>query len=60
MLKIAIDVMGADNGVTPIVQGVLQALESREFIAIIVGDEAQITPLILNGQNLLSLKLPRF
>lgn len=46
MLKIAIDVMGADNGVTPIVQGVLQALESREFIAIIVGDEAQITPLI--------------
>ena len=35
MLKIAIDVMGADNGVTPIVQGVIQALKSRDFNAVI-------------------------
>lgn len=46
MLKIAIDVMGADNGVTPIVEGVIQALKSQDFHAVIVGDEAQITPLI--------------
>ncbi|MCX2716181.1 phosphate acyltransferase PlsX [Helicobacter sp. MIT 21-1697] len=46
MLKIAIDVMGADNGVTPIVQGVIQALKSRDFNAVIIGDEAQIAPLI--------------
>lgn len=46
MLKIAIDVMGADNGVTPIVNGVIQALKSKDFDAIIVGDEAQIIPLI--------------
>lgn len=46
MLKIAIDVMGADHGVAPIVEGVVSALRKREFAAIIVGDEAQITPLI--------------
>lgn len=46
MLKIAIDVMGADNGVAPIVNGVIDALKSRDFNAMIVGDEAQITPLI--------------
>ena len=46
MLKIAIDVMGADNGVTPIVQGVIQALKSRDFNAVIIGDEAQIAPLV--------------
>lgn len=46
MVKIAIDVMGADNGVTPIVEGIMQALKTRDFNAVIVGDEAQITPLI--------------
>ncbi|TLD97330.1 phosphate acyltransferase PlsX [Helicobacter jaachi] len=46
MLKIAIDVMGADNGIAPIVQGVVRALKNRDFIAVIIGDEAQITPLI--------------
>lgn len=46
MLKIAIDVMGADHGVAPIVQGVVQALKMRDFKALIVGDEAQIRPLI--------------
>ena len=46
MLKIAIDVMGADHGASPIVQGVILALKSKDFKAVIVGDEAQITPLI--------------
>lgn len=46
MLKIAIDVMGADNGVKPIVDGIVAALKEREFIAVIVGDEAQINPCI--------------
>lgn len=49
MLKIAIDVMGADHGVEPIVHGVLDALKTRQFTAVIVGDEAQIAPLIPNS-----------
>lgn len=46
MRKIAIDVMGADNGVKPIVFGVIEALKHREFQALIVGDEAKISPLL--------------
>lgn len=46
MPTIAIDVMGADNGVAPIVNGVVDALKKRDFKALIVGDEAQIKPLI--------------
>ncbi|TLD81025.1 phosphate acyltransferase PlsX [Helicobacter sp. MIT 05-5293] len=46
MLKIAIDVMGADHGVAPIIEGALLALKSENFKAVIVGDEAQIAPLI--------------
>lgn len=46
MLKVAIDVMGADNGVKPIVEGAIAALKKRDFIAVIVGDKAQIEPLI--------------
>lgn len=46
MPKVAIDVMGADRGVAPIVKGVIEALKSRDFCAVIVGDESQITPLI--------------
>lgn len=46
MLKIAIDVMGADHGVAPIIEGTLLALKSENFKAIIVGDETQIAPLI--------------
>ena len=46
MQKIAIDVMGADNGVQPIVLGVVAAFKARDFQAIIVGDEEQILPLI--------------
>lgn len=48
MRKIAIDVMGADHGVEPIVLGVVEALKHREFQALIVGDEAEISPLLPN------------
>ncbi|RDU53568.1 phosphate acyltransferase PlsX [Helicobacter sp. MIT 00-7814] len=51
MQKIAIDVMGADNGVQPIVLGVVAALKARDFQAIIVGDEEQILPLIPQDLN---------
>ncbi|RDU65653.1 phosphate acyltransferase PlsX [Helicobacter sp. MIT 14-3879] len=42
MLKIAIDAMGGDNGVQPIVNGIKEALKNKEFEAIIVGDESLI------------------
>lgn len=48
MRKIAIDVMGADHGVEPIVLGVVEALKHREFQALIVGDEVKISPLLPN------------
>ena len=48
MLRVAVDVMGADKGVAPIVLGALEALKKREFEAILVGDESQISPLISN------------
>ncbi|RAX54701.1 phosphate acyltransferase [Helicobacter sp. 16-1353] len=44
MLKIVIDAMGGDNGVEPIIRGVQSALKCRAFHAIIVGDEALISP----------------
>ncbi|WP_394949900.1 phosphate acyltransferase PlsX [uncultured Helicobacter sp.] len=46
MRKIAIDVMGADHGIEPIVLGVVEALKHRGFQALIVGDEAKISPLL--------------
>ncbi|PAF43753.1 phosphate acyltransferase PlsX [Helicobacter sp. 11S03491-1] len=46
MLKIVIDAMGADNGVSPIVDGVRKALDNKNFQAILVGNEELIKPLI--------------
>lgn len=46
MLRIAIDAMGGDNGVEPIVSGVKAALKRKDFHAIIVGDENLIAPLL--------------
>ncbi|NPA73202.1 MAG: phosphate acyltransferase PlsX [Epsilonproteobacteria bacterium] len=37
MQKIAIDAMGGDNGSAPIIEGTLQALDEKEFKAILVG-----------------------
>ncbi len=42
MIKIAIDAMGADNGVQPIVDGLLAALQHEEFFAYVVGDSKEI------------------
>lgn len=52
MFKIAVDVMGADNGVGVIVKGALQALESKNFELILVGDEAQIKPHLPSNKNI--------
>ncbi len=38
MLQIALDAMGADNGIEPVVCGLLQALQKRNFKALLVGD----------------------
>jgi len=47
MLKIAIDAMGGDNGPAPIIEGLLLALrKDRHFIAILVGKEEELIPLI--------------
>ncbi|MBO7370619.1 MAG: phosphate acyltransferase PlsX [Campylobacter sp.] len=46
MTSIAIDAMGGDFGCEPIVSGVISALKEREFHAFLVGDKAQIEPLI--------------
>lgn len=42
MIKIAIDAMGADNGVSPIIEGLKQALKQEDFFAYLVGDSKKI------------------
>ena len=46
MLSIAIDAMGGDFGPTPIIEGTIQALSERKFMAILVGDSKILKPLI--------------
>ncbi|MBD3789997.1 MAG: phosphate acyltransferase PlsX [Campylobacterales bacterium] len=46
MIKIAIDAMGGDFGPEPIIEGVVQALESEKFIPILVGNKAEILSLL--------------
>ncbi|MEA2051121.1 MAG: phosphate acyltransferase PlsX [Campylobacterota bacterium] len=47
MLKVAIDATGGDFGPEPIIEGVISALKKdRHFIAILVGKEDQLLPLI--------------
>lgn len=45
-MKIVIDAMGGDYGVSPLVDGTIQALRNKDFSAILIGDEQQIKPLI--------------
>ncbi len=45
-MKIAIDAMGGDFGPLPIINGVIQALRKKDFIAYLVGKEEEIKPLI--------------
>ena len=42
MIRIAIDAMGGDFGPEPIIEGVTQALDEKEFLPILVGDREQI------------------
>ena len=45
-MKIAIDAMGGDFGPKPIINGVVEALKEKNFIAYLVGKEEEIKPLI--------------
>ncbi|UFH58910.1 phosphate acyltransferase PlsX [Sulfurovum mangrovi] len=42
MIRIAIDAMGGDFGPEPVIEGVVQALEEKKFIPILVGDKEEI------------------
>jgi len=42
MIKIAIDAMGGDFGPEPIIEGVVQALDEKRFLPILVGDKEKI------------------
>ncbi len=46
MTKIAIDAMGGDFGPEPIIEGVVQALEEKTFLPILVGDKTEILSLL--------------
>jgi len=46
MIKIAIDAMGGDFGPEPIIEGVVQALEEKKFLPILVGDKTEILSLL--------------
>ena len=46
MIKIAIDAMGGDFGPEPIIEGVVQALEEKSFLPILVGDKEEILSLL--------------
>lgn len=46
MIRVAIDAMGGDFGPEPLIAGVVAALESKKFSALLVGDSKVIKPLI--------------
>ncbi|RUM72215.1 MAG: phosphate acyltransferase PlsX [Sulfurovum sp.] len=46
MIRIAIDAMGGDFGPEPIIEGVVQALEEKIFLPILVGDKEEILSLL--------------
>jgi len=46
MIKIAIDAMGGDFGPEPIIEGVVQALEEKKFLPILVGNKEEILSLL--------------
>jgi len=46
MIRIAIDAMGGDFGPEPIIEGVVQALEEKSFLPILVGDKNEILSLL--------------
>jgi glycerol-3-phosphate acyltransferase PlsX len=46
MTRVAVDAMGGDRGPETIIEGLMDALSSREFEALVVGDGKTITPLL--------------
>ena len=46
MIRIAIDAMGGDFGPEPIIEGVVEALDQKSFLPILVGDKEQIISFI--------------
>jgi len=50
MVTVAIDAMGGDFGPEPIISGVLDALKSTKFHAVLVGDRGEITKHFPNGK----------
>ena len=46
MIRISIDAMGGDFGPEPIIEGVVQALEEKNFLPILVGDKTEILSLL--------------
>jgi len=46
MIRISIDAMGGDFGPEPIIEGVVQALEEKKFLPILVGDKTEILSLL--------------
>lgn len=46
MTRIAVDAMGGDRGAETIVQGLMDALKTRDFEAILVGDEKILRPVL--------------
>jgi glycerol-3-phosphate acyltransferase PlsX len=57
-MRIALDVMGGDHGPAPVVAGALQALnDNPNIILTIVGDRAQIEPLLQNQPEEISTRL---
>lgn len=55
MTIVAIDAMGGDNGVAPVVEGLKEALNNKEFKAFLVGDEG-ILKSFLDKNNLSNSK----
>ncbi len=48
-MKIAIDAMGGDFGPEPIIEGVIKALNKKNFTAYLVGDEKKLKKLVPNN-----------
>ncbi len=48
-MKIAIDAMGGDFGPEPIIEGVIRALNKKNFTAYLVGDEKKLKKLVPNN-----------
>ncbi len=46
MTKVAIDAMGGDFGPEPVIEGVVQALEEKQYLPILVGDREEILSLL--------------